>query len=1483
MKKELIKLVAVTLSLPTIYPSPLNVYAQDLTSRMNTTNNIAIMIEFSDLDKTSLDSETVLYNADLLMNDDGSATEEIATTYGNMPIVSLKSLIRKYSYGTEDVQTEFFPQDGNGKVISYTAPHPRTYYMSGTADGYTNNTEMLERRKELLNGALEFAKASIESTYLASELDTDNNGIVDAITFFVEGDAYLSDQSKISWRDLLWSHKGEIGFTTKLNGKNVYTYNMINTYDPTGIGGVFSLNRSGYGTILHEYMHVLGLPDLYRASADGNPVGQYDLMGNVVTAAPQGLLTYHLSDELGWHTSLPVITNSQRITLTKPEYVDSQETIAVKIQSATNKNEVFVAEYYNSEQYKGAKDTSDQDGLLLYRVKTDEYQGNINGYVGGSSDQIYIFSPNEVSLNAGQGTLKEAVLRYGTTRASLGKDLSETKGYDNQALFFSNGENSGIKVSIVSQDDKTITFDVTVPTVQGTGTQSDPYLISTRADLDLLKSDLANSKTYYKLTSDIDLQGETISSFSALYGEFDGNGHTIKNLTVSGGGFYEQIATGAVMKNITFDNIIVTYDGKGYAGTVAGSTYGTLENVHVTSRSVTGNNARNSGGLTGTIGDIGVISNSSTAADVLSSSGGNGGLVGLYQGQGFDTDGGMIKDVFVSGQVVTGSTASGAVIASQYNGYKEGQIQNVYYDKNAVKIENAKGDGDVSGIYYASLTSVDTPFSQQGTILLDNYFKTSGNIVPSYLVQNTNIATINNNQLVIQNVGNTSYKASLTIGTHTYSLSAGVSITGVNPSENFVTEQNFPDPIFREALLNGKTSMTKSEVEAITKLDISKKSISDLTGIQHLTELETLDASLNHLTKLDLSQNKKLTWLDAGNNQAMTEAILPASLRYLNLFDNSITTIDLTKMSELYYLEMTANSLSDIDLSGNPKLTHLFLQDNHLTKIDLSHQVVLDPYFFTIYGNLLTEIVTPILQNDVAASTFYKQNHSTDRARIWKQNNVEIKENDQVNFDGSTLMMELTNDYQVVFHLNNGENLTISQDFELGTAKRLQKNNFARTGYTFLGWAYQKDATTPDFVDEEVMNLTDYPKYGQIDLYAVWKANTYSVQFHSNNGANETTLQQGIPYGTSVTLDTNPFVNEGKYFVGWAITENGPVMYKNNAEIKDLAEVDGAVIDLYAIWLVNSYNVTFDTNGGSMESASKVTVKYNQQVPEPLQPTRTGYTFKGWINKATQTPFDFTQGIKEDIRLQATWEKNVYTIKFDGNDGLGAMNDISTAYDENVTLPTNTYVRDGYVFKGWSTSPDGNVIYTDANTIKNLVSDNNGEITLYAIWQPVINDNENTGNNQVDDGSKDENPGVIETPLPGDGNEEDKEDIIVDDKEDPTIEKDPENNESTNEDVILPDNSHINEGVSNPDNSVTIPENDSQNNEVMNSKEEISLSNDTNTEIENVSFTQNSDDSNQESSVVQTGDSTHVLSYVVGLFLSFMMMGWLSRRLFSKK
>lgn len=81
-----------------------------------------------------------------------------------------------------------------------------------------------------------------------------------------------------------------------------------------------------------------------------------------------------------------------------------------------------------------------------------------------------------------------------------------------------------------------------------------------------------------------------------------------------------------------------------------------------------------------------------------------------------------------------------------------------------------------------------------------------------------------------------------------------------------INETNFPDENFRRFLLEqdyGKDGMlTSAEIASITVMDIAKKDIESLKGIEFFTALDTLDCFDNYLDVLDVSKNVALEETD---------------------------------------------------------------------------------------------------------------------------------------------------------------------------------------------------------------------------------------------------------------------------------------------------------------------------------------------------------------------------------------------------------------------------------------------------------------------------------------------------------------------------------------------------------------------------------------------------------------------------------------------
>jgi hypothetical protein len=76
-----------------------------------------------------------------------------------------------------------------------------------------------------------------------------------------------------------------------------------------------------------------------------------------------------------------------------------------------------------------------------------------------------------------------------------------------------------------------------------------------------------------------------------------------------------------------------------------------------------------------------------------------------------------------------------------------------------------------------------------------------------------------------------------------------------------------------------------------------------------------------------------------------------------------------------------------------------------------------------------------------------------------------------------------------------------------------------------------------------------------------------------------------------------------------------------------------------------------------------------------------------------------------------------YFVRFNANGGEGTMNDEMFVYGVEKALPANTFTRNGYVFTGWATSPEGETVYEDKENILNLATTSGTVIALYAVWK----------------------------------------------------------------------------------------------------------------------------------------------------------------------
>ncbi len=158
-----------------------------------------------------------------------------------------------------------------------------------------------------------------------------------------------------------------------------------------------------------------------------------------------------------------------------------------------------------------------------------------------------------------------------------------------------------------------------------------------------------------------------------------------------------------------------------------------------------------------------------------------------------------------------------------------------------------------------------------------------------------------------------------------------------------VVNVNIPDPNLRAAVeaALGKASgdtITPAEMATLTRLDAPRVNISDLTGLEHATNLTTLSLHTNNISDISaVAGLTNLTYLNLWDNSISDISAVAGltNLTTLSLHTNNISDISaVAGLTNLTYLNLWDNSISDISaVAGLTNLTGLFLDDNNISDI----------------------------------------------------------------------------------------------------------------------------------------------------------------------------------------------------------------------------------------------------------------------------------------------------------------------------------------------------------------------------------------------------------------------------------------------------------------------------------------------------------------------------------------------------------------------
>jgi len=359
---------------------------------------------------------------------------------------TVRNFFNEASYGMLDIKSTHFPSCELTTNISYSDSHNRGYFQPYNAttnqEGYHSQEESTAREHQLLEDAITSVKAEIEANMAVEDIDYDNDGKVDNMTFIVRG-------TEGEWASLLWAHRWMLySKYVYIHGKRVYDY----TFQP--------VSQNTVHTLCHETFHALGAPDLYHYYTDQHlsPVGPWDLMehGFVhMTAWMKWQYTNHT-----WIPEIPEITESGTYTLNP---LTSPTNNCYKITFDEKPSEYFMLEYRKKE---GLYDKNvPGSGLIIYRINTS---GNLvnTGNANGKPDLLYVYRPYGTANS--NGIVNRAFFSKESGRTEFGEG---TDPYP----FFSDGSKPVINITDISEAGETISFTVsftkaaTVYDIQKTG------------------------------------------------------------------------------------------------------------------------------------------------------------------------------------------------------------------------------------------------------------------------------------------------------------------------------------------------------------------------------------------------------------------------------------------------------------------------------------------------------------------------------------------------------------------------------------------------------------------------------------------------------------------------------------------------------------------------------------------------------------------------------------------------------------------------------------------------------------------------------------------------------------------------------------------------------------------------------------------------------------------------------------------------------
>lgn len=266
--------------------------------------------------------------------------------------------------------------------------------------------------------------------------------------------------------------------------------------------------------------------------------------------------------------------------------------------------------------------------------------------------------------------------------------------------------------------------------------------------------------------------------------------------------------------------------------------------------------------------------------------------------------------------------------------------------------------------------------------------------------------------------------------------------------------------------------------------------------------------------------------------------------------------------------------------------------------------------------------------------------------------------------------------YKVSYNANGGTGAPGSQTKWYGDTLKLSTVKPTRTGYTFQGWATSASGNVA------YQPGGNYTSNSATTLYAVWKANTFTVSYDANGGTGAPSSQTKT-YGVTLKLSSSRPTRTNYNFLGWGTSASSTTVAYSPGD----NYTGNSAITLYAIWELAYLSPTVsdirldrcESDGTLSDEGTYAKISFNWKVDETIpdaKPSWGMWYIADSMNVAGGSPSGSSGTVSSVVQGPvggwSTEESYVFRLSF--SDGSTTAD--TTDFVKEISLPPIAYTMD---------------------------------------------------------------------------------------------------------------------------------------------------------------------------------------------------------------